>query len=190
MEWLALKTWLLETVQGVLLLGALGSVVGGIAVYLVKMCWVALADKRLLLIQRILFPIGIVIYRKERLVELMGPKTSDGKYVGYLIVESLFIVLEAIAFFSSFSFIVYVYLTYGLERPKILAFFNGCSIYFGYILFRDTVSVWSLISNDISDLAEKIHDESPKNIHEWRRFRLEQEAAKENAKRDAANQGA
>ncbi|MBD9654323.1 hypothetical protein IB239_05760 [Pseudomonas sp. PDM12] len=190
MEWLAFKTWLLGTVPGVVLLGAIGSVLGGIAVVLMKICWSALAHKRLMLLQRMLFPIRIDIYQNEKLVELMGPKTSDGKYVGYLVVHCLFAALEALAFFLSFGFVLYIYLEYELDRPRVLAFFIGATLFFAYTLFKNMVCMWSLVSNDISDLAEKIEEESPKNIHEWRRFKLEMEAAAEDAKHQAAKEQA
>lgn len=188
MDLIDLKAWLLGTIWGVIVLGAMGSILGVFLLYVIKVCWGGMAERRLLLLQKIFFPIRRDIYQAETLVNIMGPRTPDGKYVGYLIVETFYALLEAIAFFMSLGFSLYVYIAFSLERPVLLSFFVGLSLFISYDFLRTIVSLSALISEDIFTLAEKLGEESPKNIHEWRRLKLEQEAAKEDAKRQPASE--
>lgn len=177
MDWLFLESWLLTTMPGIFTLSVLGSVVGSLVVYLVKVWWGKGAEKRLVVLQKAIFPLRIAIYEVEEFQEAYGPRTVDGKYVVYVVVHGLYAMAEFIAFCVSLAICVLVYVEDDLNRPFILSFFGASSLFFAWAAFKSFLAMYALISEDARMVMDKIEEESPKSLHEWKEMRRKQEEA-------------
>lgn len=176
MEWEVIEGWLLGSIPGVIAVGIFGSVLGSILLSCVKAWWKAGIDRRLEFAQKALFPLRVMIHNSWRLRDEAGPRTPDGKYVVYVMVQCVFAMAGVMALFMSLGFCIYIYLEYGLERPQVLSSFVGSTLFFFYLVVKDFMLLWLFVSDDISELDDRIEEEAPKSLQAWREMKEQQQA--------------
>lgn len=177
MNFEAMQHWFLGTIYGVLILGATGSILGTVLIFLIKKLARNIFLKRNDILIRIMLPLGLMIERGRAIRDAEGVASKDGKYLVFVMVMCCYTIFGVVAAFCFFSITVYIFIHYYLDRPVLLSFFLALSLIFLYGLLKDFLYLRSLACNDLFDEHQRIKKEMPKNYAEWVEVRKQRQLA-------------
>ncbi|AQT60811.1 hypothetical protein [Cellvibrio sp. PSBB023] len=168
MEYIAiLEKFFLQNLFGVLLLGALGSILGVGILSVGRRLIRFLSEHKEYFYLRILYKFIFVPYEiGSNFTKLISP-SNDAKYIIYYIAQLIEVL---ILFFISLSlFIVgsFIILLHGIEKPYLLSFIASIFFltFFGW--FNLLVRCVGFLSREHHDLMKKIKSEQPKSFKEY-----------------------
>ena len=164
----ALKTWLLTTVPGVILLGALGSIVGSILIMVTRKIAQRLKGRwrrfRISFLYRLF---GRDIQIGERFHDHYAAQAESSAYVLFVLSELVeFLTVTGLAIIS-IAITTVVAIWYGLDRPVLLAAGISISIMLAIKFTRQGVYMSTLTETSAYKVAEQIKEAQPKRYHDW-----------------------
>jgi hypothetical protein len=160
------EKFLLETVWGILILGACGSIIGGSIIYLLKGLYRKISSNRELYLKRFLYKYYIESVISEKLMETIKP-SKDIKYAFFANWELAELIIEVIALFLVLFFIAIVAMLYGVERPYVLSMSISLAFIFAHNCLKNAFSSFGFLDSEIFQLQKSIGRTQPKNYDEW-----------------------
>ena len=157
-----IRSWFLETIAGVILLGALGSL----------LAWLLL-----ILLKRLARPLGptstrvyyAVVYRFFRQIEVAGrvralysKKNPDADYLVFLVFKLAAVLTSTMLAFFSTVFMLAIGIVYRLDRPMLLAVSLAVWIPSVIYCLRQGAAFWVLTGNRVSRYEDEMGTIHPK----------------------------
>lgn len=163
----------MQSLFGVLLLGALGSILGAAIISIVRRVIRFLSKHKEYFYLKIVYRFIYIPYESgSRFTKLVSP-SNDAKYILYYITQLAEVIILFFVSLSFFILVSFIILLYGIERPYLLSFIVSIFLltFFGW--FNSFVRCLGFISVEHHELMKKVKLEQPKTFKEY----LEQEEA-------------
>ena len=163
-----LQKTLLSTVWGVILLGALGSILGGFLILLMKkvVSRLVVKLKKDFPKTRLFYPFYRAATLGKSLKDLKSKEQKDSDFVLFAIRQSVMFVADTILLFFTFSLTAIVAIFFGLDRPLLLTFLVSLSILSIYSWLKSGIFSLTLISGDTYHSHKKLEGAIPKKYSE------------------------
>lgn len=162
-----LKAWLLQSVPGVILLGAIGSIIATILIYVVRLTLKSLINSKERIVMRLLYSYAKTIEVGERFRDVHAPQSAETRYLASVVYETGMFLGVATMLLLSISTTLMTYLTFALERPLALSSFVGMTLFFANKTLKHGLYITSLLSPETLDRKDAIEKAQPKTFAEW-----------------------
>ncbi|EGR4177549.1 hypothetical protein DDN05_17860 [Vibrio cholerae] len=167
MDLVEAQKWLMETIWGIITLGAFGSLLGAFLLYMLKTLLVKFNRSKESLIRSLLYPIFKHSLHGEAMRDQLAPKSADAKYLVYHIENASNAIMSFTIFLVCFSFLGHVLIAYGLERPLLLSFLIAVNILTFYSALNSMMYSDGHLDDEIRVMQKKIEKCLPKNYKEY-----------------------
>lgn len=163
-----LSQWLTTTVPGILILGAFGSILGGIIIYVVRLIFQRAPRLWKFVQQTVLYPYVREIEIGERLAEA-APELDDSQDLQLF----MFWGFCEVVIFSGWvglavTFTSGVAVLYGLSRPMLLAFSISVTLLLCGGLIRTGLRYVGAFDTRAGGVEEELERTLPKTYRHWR----------------------
>ncbi|MFB1095389.1 hypothetical protein ACEWH9_14630 [Vibrio diabolicus] len=175
MEFLEIKKWLMETLLGVITLGAFGSILGSILIYVLRRTGKYLYNSRKKILLKLFYPIGRQIEIGRSVNNQYAPNTEDGQFLVYHVDATASSVIDANIFLCFITLTAHVSIAHGIERPILLSALIALTLISAFGALKSSLRVSSHTSKELSGNIRQIKKTFPKSADEW----LESRAKKE-----------
>ena len=162
-----LKAWLLQSVPGIILLGAIGSVIATFLVYLVRLIVKSFIDSKERIAMRFIYGYWKSVECGERFRDLHAPHTNETRYLASIVYETGMFIVVAVMLILSLALSLLVYVMFAIEKPIALSTFIGATIFFANMTFKHGLYITSLLSQETINTKEAIEKAQPKTFPEW-----------------------
>lgn len=166
-EIVALKKWFMESLTGVITLGALGSILGTVLVSLLRRMWKRLYESRKKLLFKVAYPLGKQIEIGRVVNKNHSPKGDEGQFLVYHIGASASSAKDFMIFLCFVTLAAHVAIAYGIERPILLSSLIALTLISAFGALKSSLRVHSHISSELSGSIRSIKKEFPKSSGEW-----------------------
>lgn len=159
-----LKIVLLSTIWGVILLGALGSILGGFLIFLMKkiISILIVKLKNSFPKSRLLYPLHRAITLGRSIKSIKSNEQNESDFVLFAIRQSIMFLADTMLLFFVFLLTSIVAIFFGLERPILLIFLVSLSILVIYNWLQSGCFSLALISGDTYHAHKKLDKSIPK----------------------------
>ena len=162
----SLEAFFLKSVWGVLVLGACGSILGGIIIFLLKKLYIYASSKRELFFMSFMYKYYREHEISEKFVDEHGP-SIDAKIVVYAVgrwVEAVlyFLILGLIVLLTSI-----VGIFYGLERRYLLSCLIAMTLISLHYFIKVAASSVGCMDYEMHSSYEEIRSQQPKSFNIW-----------------------
>jgi hypothetical protein len=159
-----LQSLLLSTVWGVILLGAVGSILGGIIIFLVKKSIAKFVAnlKHNFPKNRLFYPFYRSILLGQNIKELKGKEHQDADFILFAMRATLMSAIDLILFFLISFLTAIVAIFWGLERPILLTSLLSLSMLSAFAWLKSGVYSLSLIAGETYEAGKEINKSIPK----------------------------
>jgi hypothetical protein len=161
------QDWLLKTVWGVLVLGAIGSIIGAIVIFVLKKITKKVVESKDGIIMRLIYPMGREIEIGEKIRNALGPTGRDGQFLIYHTYQSLGFIFDIFALILSVTLTAHVAIAYGLERPILLSVIIALNLILFRAFLKSGIRLCSHVSEAIELAADEIEKSQPKKFSDW-----------------------
>jgi hypothetical protein len=166
-----LQAWLIETVWGILLLGAAGSVVGAVIIYLTKRLATKIIESKDVAMMRMLYPLGREVEIGEKIRGVLGPVNRDAQFLVYHTLQSLGCIFDTFALLLSLTLTAHLAIAYGIDRPVLLSVMIALNFIFFWGFLKSGLRLSSHVTQIVESTAKKIDDDQPKKFSAWYKAR-------------------
>ena len=159
-----LQTTLLSTVWGVILLGAIGSILGGFIIMLTKKLTINLINslKNNFPKTRLFYPIYRAAILAQSIKKLKCHEQKESDFVLFAIRQSVMFIAETLLFFFVAFLTLIVIIFFGLERPILLTTLFSLSILTFFNWLKSGVYSLCLISGETYSAQKELDKSIPK----------------------------
>lgn len=164
---IAIRTWFLSTIPGVLILGALGSVLGTALVFGLSRIRSYLASRKRHLTMSLLMPFGIRIEAARAFRGKFASKSETENYLVYAISKAVSTVMSGVALLLSFAFTSVIYVIHSIDRPILLVISIAATGYFAKETMFSLLYLESLGNESLHESETKITRELPRDVDSW-----------------------
>ncbi len=158
---------MLQSVPGVILLGAIGSIIATGLIYFVRLIFKNFVDSKERIAKRLVYGYRKSIDLGEQFRDMHGPYSNETRYLASVVYETGMFVGVAIMLLLSLALSILVYVMFALEKPLPLSTFIGATIFFANKTLKDGLYITSLLSQETLDAKEAIEKAQPKSFPEW-----------------------
>jgi predicted PurR-regulated permease PerM len=144
----AMQDWLLKSILGVIVLGAIGSIIGAIIYRLIKTIVIRIGKIKDRVFMWIMQPIFKGAEKAEKFRELFGHKSTETKYIAYMIYEASIFIGNVIILFISLAITIIILLFFSLDKPIALSAFIAINIFMIIETLKQGLYLLNLLSND------------------------------------------
>ncbi|WP_028862416.1 hypothetical protein [Psychromonas aquimarina] len=156
--------FLLTTILGVILLGAVGSILGGLLVFLVKKIFVLSVERirKYSPANRMLFPLKRSYFTAIQLRTEYVTEAYEFEYPLYVVKKLIIFALDAVIFICFALLTAIVSIIYGLDRPILLSYLISFMLFFFWKMLKTAVHSSALVGENVRISAHKIDGKTPK----------------------------
>ena len=163
---LVIKKFLLETIWGILILGASGSILGGIIIYIVKKVTVFVNSHK----ENIFYTVTHRYYRQieigKKFIKHQNPSKDSG-YIVYCIGEWFYLSVLSFALISVLIMGALILLFFGLERPYLLSSSVSLALLLLNSFIKQGMFCTSMYDEEVDKVYEDIESKQPNGYKEW-----------------------
>ncbi|NIY86118.1 hypothetical protein [Vibrio campbellii] len=128
MEIEVIKQWLMDSIWGIITLGALGSLFGALILFLLKKTFAKVNSSKDRFLRVLAYPIMRQNFWGEAMRKHIAPNSEDVRYLVYYVERIAYCIMDFVTFLVCVSFLGHVLIAYGLERPLLLSFLIAINI--------------------------------------------------------------
>jgi len=155
-----------QTVWGILILGAAGSIVGAFIIYLVKILFTHINTNKEKYWNSFLYKYFIHVNISSKLSFKLQP-SQDAKYIVWCISEFSDFICSALYLGLILCFTAIVVLFFGIDRPILLSVLISIIILLAHLCLKNIVSTIGLIDRNIWSAYEEIKNSQPTSYDEF-----------------------
>lgn len=172
------KAWLLQSIPGVILLGAIGSIIATMLIYIGQSALKSLINSKERIVMRLIYGYVKSIEVGETFRDVHVPHSPETRYLASVVYETGMFLSVAAILFLSISTTIMVYLIFALERPLVLSSLVGLVLFFANKALKHGLYITSLLSQESIDTKEAIEKAQPKTFAEWEKAVISAERSK------------
>jgi ABC-type multidrug transport system fused ATPase/permease subunit len=155
-----------QSVWGILILGAVGSIVGAFIIYLVKKIFNHINSNKQKYLASFLYKYFIHVNISEKLSCKLHP-SQDAKYIAWCISEFSYFICSFLSLGLLLFFTAIVVLFFGIDRPILLSVLISIIILLVHFYFKSLVSTIGLIDDNIWSAYKEIKNSQSTNYDEF-----------------------
>ncbi|EJL6507090.1 hypothetical protein [Vibrio cholerae] len=163
-----LEQWFLGSIPGVVVLGAMGSIVAAILMKFMKILCGRIINSSEDMLLHVLYPFVRSSDVAEAFRDEFEPKNQELKYLSYLLLCTAAWILSGICAIVSFLFLVYAVFLVGFDDGLFLSASIAVFLYFFQSFLKDSFSYLSLMPKDMTDAYKQVDKVTPKTYKEWK----------------------
>ncbi|WP_133406541.1 hypothetical protein [Parashewanella tropica] len=169
-----LKTFLLESIQGIIILGAIGSILGGFLVYLSKKSFTYLLIKinELAFAERMKHPLVRTVKAAAKLREAHAEQHASFDYQLYVSRKMMFATIDFIILICTLTLTLGTLIAFGIERPLVLSALLSVLILAFVSALKTSLHIVVLTSEKAEAIDNQIHAEIPKSYKEYKQLQV------------------
>ena len=155
-----------QSVWGILILGAVGSIVGAFIIYLVKKIFAHINSNKQKYLNSFLYKYFIHFNISDKLSRKLNP-SQDAKYIAWCISEFSDFICSSLSLGLILCFTAIVVLFFGIDRPILLSVLISIIILLANLCLKNLVSTIGLIDRNIWTAHKEIKNSQPTNYDEF-----------------------
>jgi hypothetical protein len=176
-DFAALKGWLLGTVWGVIILGAIGSVIGSILWVLIR----RLSRRLVGSWYRLLFALAYTRFGRhieigEKLRAQYAEESKAQRYMVHVVVTAANTLFESMLATAAVLGTIAIAVVYGIHRPLLLVVAISITVPLVLQCIRSGVYLICFVDQSIQDMEERIESSQPKRYRDYAAARLAERA--------------